>query len=203
MGSGSDGPQETRLQVPAVQLRQPMTPRGLGAPAPPLELPTAAGEPWSLAHVRGRNVILSFLGPANCAFCRAHVIRLIQARDRIAETGAEVVLVAHHDPELMMSKMMHSLNLPFTLLFDKTRSAYRGWGLGTVNFKAFVRPGLYLEVARVLLRREKSLGRAPDQTQMGGDFVVDRDGRLVFANRLRSFHDRAKVEELLAVVGKM
>ena len=168
-----------------------------------MELLTAAGEPWSLAGVRGRNVILSFLGPANCLFCRAHVIRLIQARDRIAETGAEVVLIAHHDPELMMSKMMHSLNLPFTLLFDKTRSAYQRWGLGTVGVKAFVRPGLYLEMARVLLRRERSLGRAPDQTQMGGDFVVDRDGRLVFANRLRSFHDRAKVEDLLAVVEKI
>ena len=71
-----------------------------------MELLTAAGEPWSLAGVRGRNVILSFLGPANCMFCRAHVIRLIQARDRIADMGAEVVLIAHHDPDLMMSKMM-------------------------------------------------------------------------------------------------
>ena len=174
-----------------------------GSPAPPLELLTAAGEPWSLARVRGRSVILSFLGPANCMFCRAHVIRLIQARDRIADVGAEVVLIAPHDPELMMSKMMHSLNLPFTLLFDNTRAAYQRWGLGTVGFKAFVRPGLYLEITRVLLRREKSLGRAPDQTQMGGDFVVDCDGRLVFANRLRSFHDRAKVEDLLAVVEKI
>jgi peroxiredoxin len=164
---------------------------------------TASGEPWSLARARGRNVILSFLGPANCLFCRAHVIRLIQARDRISQTGAEVVLVAHHDPDLMMSQMMHSLNLPFVLLFDKTRTAYGRWGLGTVNFKAFVRPGLYLEMARVLLRREKSLGPAPDQTQMGGDFIVDREGTLVFANRLRSFHDRAKVEDLLAVVRRI
>jgi len=175
----------------------------MGAPAPPLDLPTAAGDPWSLATLRGRNVILSFLGPANCLFCRAHVIHLIQARERIAEAGAEVVLIAHHDPELMMSKMMHSLNLPFVLLFDKTRAAYQRWGLGTVGFKAYVRPGLYLGVARILLRREKSLGHVPDRTQMGGDFVVDRNGKLVFVNRLRSFHDRAKVEDLLAAVRKI
>jgi peroxiredoxin len=168
-----------------------------------LELPTAAGEHWSLANIRGRTVILSFLGPANCMFCRAHVIRLIQARERIAETGAEVVLIAHHDPDLMMSKMMHSLNLPFTLLFDQTKAAYQRWGLGTVGFKAFVRPGLYLELARILVRREKSLGTVTDQKQMGGDFIVDREGRLVFANRLRSFHDRATVEDLLAVVERI
>jgi peroxiredoxin len=177
-----------------------MSPRPLGSVAPPLDLPTASGAPWSLAGVRGRNVILSFLGPANCMFCRAHVIRLIQAQDRIFETGTEVVLVAHHDPELMMAKMMHSLDLPFVLLIDPTKSTYRRWGLGTVGFKAFTRPGLYLEAARMLLRREKSLGSAPDQTQMGGDFVVDRQGTVVFANRLRSFHDRASVDDLLSVV---
>jgi peroxiredoxin len=167
-------------------------------------LPTSAGQPWSLANVRGRNVILSFLGPANCLFCRAHVIRLIQARERIVQANAEVVLVAHHDPELMMSKMMHSLDLPFTLLFDSTRMAYRRWGLGTVKPSAFfVRPGLYLAIVRAWLGREKALGSAPDQTQMGGDFVVDGHGTLAFANRLRSFHDRAKVEDLLDVVKRL
>ena len=182
---------------------QAMAPRGVGTPAPSLDLPTATGEPWSLAEVRGRNVILSFLGPANCLFCRAHVIRLIQARERIEHANAEVVLVAHHDPELMMSKMMHSLNLPFTLLFDSTRSAYHRWGLGNVKLGAFVRPGLYLAIARVLIRRETALGSAPDRNQMGGDFVVDRHGTLVFANRLRSFHDRATVDDLLAVVDRL
>jgi hypothetical protein len=132
------------------------------------------------------------------------VIRLIQARERIVQANTEVVLIAHHDPELMMSKMMHSLNLPFALLFDSTRTAYRRWGLGNVGLSAFVlRPGLYLEAARVLLRREKSLGPAPDRTQMGGDFIVDRHGTLVFANRLRSFHDRAKVDDLLALISTL
>ena len=181
-----------------------MARRDVGTTAPPLELPTAAGAPWSLADLRGRNVILSFLGPANCLFCRAHVIRLIQARERLVEANAEVVLVAHHDPELMMAKMMHSLNLPFTLLFDSTRAAYRRWGLGTVNLKAFVvRPGVYLAMARMIIRREKTLGAVPDRNQMGGDFIVDRHGTLVFANRLRSFHDRAKVDDLLAVIDRL
>ena len=181
-----------------------MAQRDVGATAPPLELPTATGERWSLADVRGRNVILSFLGPANCLFCRAHVIRLIQARESIAQANADVVLVAHHDPELMMSKMMHSLDLPFTLLFDSTRTAYHRWGLGNVNLKAFVaRPGHYAAMARMINRREKTLGAVPDQNQMGGDFIVDRHGTLVFANRLRSFHDRAKVDDLLAVINRL
>lgn len=185
--------------APTVQWRT-VTSHGVGALAPSLDLPTAEGRTWSLANARGRNVVLSFLGPANCQFCRAHVIRLVQAHERLAATGAEVVLVAYHDPDLMMSKMMHSLNLPFTMLYDKTKSAYRRWGLGTVTVTAFLRPGLYLELARILLRRERSLGRVSDRTQLGGDFIVDETGRLIFANRLKSFHDRAKVDDLIAAV---
>jgi hypothetical protein len=37
----------------------------------------------------------------------------------------------------------------------------------------------------------------PGPGQLGGDFVVDRGGRLVFVNRLKSFHDRAPVGRLL------
>jgi hypothetical protein len=35
---------------------------------------------------------------------------------------------------------------------------------------------------------------------MGGDFVVDRGGRLAFVNRMRSIHDRAPVPTLLSAL---
>jgi peroxiredoxin len=180
-----------------------MRQRGVGTLAPALELPTAAGVPWSLDAARGRSVLLSFLGPANCLFCRAHVIRLIQARDHVVRLGAEVVLVAYHDPELVMAKMMHSLNLPFVLLVDETKSAYARWGLGRVGVRTYLHPGLYWGIARMVFRRETPLGDVADESQMGGDFVVDRDGRLAFVNRLRSLHDRARVDDLLAVVERL
>ena len=113
------------------------------------------------------------------------------------------MLIAHHDPELMMSKMMHSVNLPFMLLFDR-REPPTAVGTGEGQLQAFVRPGLYLqlarEVTRVLLGSRRRSGERRTRRRLGGDFVVDRDGTLVFANRLRSFHDRAKIEDLLAVV---
>ena len=145
---------------------------------------------------------MSFLGPANCLFCRAHVIRLVQARERIAEVGVEVVLVAYHDPELLMAKMMHSLNLPYILLVDRTKQAYADWGLGRVTPKALFHPGLYLAAMRMFFSGERSLGDVADQTQMGGDFVVDRQGRLAYVNRLRSFHDRASVDQLLMAAAR-
>jgi peroxiredoxin len=169
---------------------------GVGAPAPPLELPAADGRTRSLAEFRGRPVLLSFLGPAHCTMCRAHVIRMIQARERIAEAGAEVVLVAYHDPELLMSKMLSDLALPYLLLLDLKKQAYVRWGLGQVGVRAFLVPSLYLALAKAAFR--PSFPPEPDRGQMGGDFVVDRSGRLAFVNRMRSLHDRAPVPDLLA-----
>ena len=173
----------------------------LGAPAPSLELPAASGERHSLAEFRGKPVIISFLGPANCQFCRGHVLKMVSARDRIQRAGAEVIFVAYHDPDLMMSKMLRDLDLSFLLLLDRAREAYAKWGLQTGTLKVFLRPGFFWAVAKLLLKRVPSLGDAPPHhRQLGGDFVVDRAGKLVFVNRMRSVYDRADIDEMLAAL---
>ncbi|MEO8259539.1 MAG: peroxiredoxin-like family protein [Acidobacteriota bacterium] len=176
----------------------------IGTPAPRLDLPTPSGERRSLREFHGRPVMISFLGPAHCLFCRAHVIRVIQARNELDSLGAGVIFVAHNDPELLTTKMLHDLDLPYTLLLDPTRMAYAQWGLGRAGPGSWLSPGLYwagLTMAvKVWLKKESALGNAPGRNQLGGDFVVDRAGKVVFENRLKSFHDRAKIADLLAAL---
>lgn len=173
----------------------------LGTPAPSLELPAASGERRSLAEFRGKPVLISFLGPANCQFCRGHVLKMVTARDRIQQAGAEVIFVAYHDPDLMMSKMLHDLDLSFLLLLDRAREAYARWGLGTGTLTSILRPGLLWAVVKLAIERQPSLGEAPPHhNQLGGDFVVDRAGKLVFVNRMRSVYDRADIDQMLAAV---
>jgi peroxiredoxin len=175
-------------------------PTDVGAPAPQLELPDATGVRQSLTEFRGRPVMVSFLGPSNCAFCRAHVIRTIEARGDIERAGADVIFVTFNDPGLMLSQMLHDLNLPYALFLDPERAAYRAWGLGQASFRSLLVPGLYWAGLKAALRREPSMGEAPDPGQLGGDFVVDREGRLTFVNRMRSFHDRAALPRLVAAL---
>jgi hypothetical protein len=97
-----------------------------------------------------------------------------------------------------MAQMMRDLQLPFTLLVDETRASYARWGLGMAGWRAILRPGLYWAFLRQVLRGEGHLGNSPGpEGQLGGDFVVDRGGRLAYANRLASFHDRTPVTRLL------
>ena len=148
--------------------------------------------------------MVSFLGGAGCLFCRAHVIRLIQARDAIAQAGGNVIFVVYDDPELVMSRMMHDLELPWVLMVDADRHAYSAWGLRKATLKNKLRPGLYWASAKVIARlltgRERNIKKVPGPPQLGGDFVVDREGRLAFENRMKSFHDRASVDDLLAAM---
>jgi peroxiredoxin len=175
--------------------------RDIGTPAPSLDLPAAGGGRHSLAEFRGKPVIISFLGPANCNFCRGHVLKMVSARERIQEAGVEVVFVAFHDPELMMSKMLRDLDLKFLLLLDSAREFYARWGLGTGTLGTIVNPGALWAIVKLILRREPSLGSAPPHhRQLGGDFVVDRAGNLVFVNRMRSIYDRADIDDMLAAV---
>jgi hypothetical protein len=149
-------------------------------------------------------VIVSFLGNAGCLFCRAHVIKIIQARDRIDALRGGVIFVVFHDPSLVMSRMMHDLDLPYVLMVDPERQAYERWGLGTATLHSKLMPGLYWETAKtawkVITGRERALSKLPDPGQLGGDFVVTRQGTLALEHRMKSFHDRAPIDDLLAAM---
>jgi peroxiredoxin len=177
---------------------------GVGAQAPGLDLATAEGERRTLDHFKDRPLLVSFLGPAHCLFCRAHVIRLIQARQEIEGLGASVVFVTYHDPELMTAKMLHDLDVPYTLLLDPTRKTYERWGLGRVGVWGMVSPALHWAsvgiMLKVLRKEERSLGTSPGAPQRGGDFVLNCARTFMFANRMYSFHDRPKIEDLLAAL---
>lgn len=180
-------------------------PGGVGGHAPALDLSTATGERRTLEHFKDRPLLVTFLGPAHCLFCRAHVIRLIQARDEIERLGASVVLVAHHDPELLTTKMLHDLDVPYTLLLDPTRTTYEQWGLGHVKLLGFITPALWWNTVKITIetmrRGEKSLGTSsPGAPQRGGDFVLNCGRTFEFVNRMYSFHDRPKLEDLLSAL---
>lgn len=128
---------------------------------------------------------------------------MIEQRARIEALGATVVMVAYDRPGLLATKMMRGLDVPYTLLFDPERAAYRAWGLGRTGlFGAMLSPALNWRYLKLLLRGERFLGLAPDMFQLGGDFVLDRRGRIQFAWRMRNNGDRAPVPLLLEELGK-
>ena len=88
---------------------------------------------------------------------------------------------------------------PFPFVGDPDREVYRYFGLERGGWGMFVTPRALWSYFRLMLRgwRLRSPIRGEDVWQRGGDFILDRDRRLVYAHRSADPGDRPSVETLL------
>lgn len=98
--------------------------------APNFTLVDGGGEPHSLADYKGKWVILYFYPKDDTPGCTVEACSLRDARDTLAEMGAEIIGVSRDEPSSHEKfKAKHSLN--FTLLTDadaKAINEYGAWG---------------------------------------------------------------------------
>jgi peroxiredoxin len=122
---------------------------------------------------------------------------VVAVRDRLAEfANTQVAVVTFADPGLLDAYRRH-LDLPFPVVSDPTRAAYQALGLERGSARAVWNLGTMRLYARLL--REGGRVRRPteDTRQLGGDFVIDAEGRLVAAFRPPSPDTRPSVEQLI------
>ena len=123
---------------------------------------------------------------------------MIKQQDQINDLNGAVLLISYDDPALLKQKMMHDLEVPYPILLDPSKETYARWRLGRTNlFGAMLSPNLNVRYVQLLARGERFLGLAPDMFQLGGDFVVDPNGRIAFAHAMKNNGDRAQVASLI------
>ena len=82
---------------------------------------------------------------------------------------------------------------------DQTLAAYRAFGLESSAVRSWgVQNMLYY--ARAKLQGRQMFGHRGDTHQLGGDFVVDENGRVQLAHPSRNPIDRPTIEQLLQTV---
>jgi alkyl-hydroperoxide reductase/thiol specific antioxidant family protein len=104
------------------------------------------------------------------------------ARDDLATAGCSIVVVAQAKPEVLSSYVARrGWRVP--IVSDPDRAAYRAFGLERASWNTFFRPKVLWGYLRGMLRGYGV--RAPyegeDVLQLGGDFVLDRFRRVLFA----------------------
>jgi hypothetical protein len=127
-------------------------------------------------------------------------------RDRLTELGetTDVALITFSDPEKLAAYSARN-PLPFPILIDRDRAAYRAFGLGRGSFLrvwGWQAGRRYLEILRADglsgLRRPEE-----DTLQLGGDFVVGPDGALEYGFWGEGPDDRPSVDDLIAQVRRI
>ncbi len=121
-------------------------------------------------------------------------------RDRLDELGdAEVAVICFSGPEYVADYQRRTLH-PMTVVVDEERASYRDYGFGRGSVRAIWGLRTWRAYVR-LLRAGRSLRRPTEDTrQLGGDVVVDRDGRLAYVFRSSDPDDRPPVDDLVDAV---
>ncbi len=91
---------------------------------------------------------------------------------------------------------------PFPVVCDPTLAAYREFSLQKTSWLSFFRPDVTGRFLKIMLRGQKPAKPDPhdDLLQLGGDFVLDRDRRLIYSHPSGEATDRPRGEELLAAL---
>jgi hypothetical protein len=123
------------------------------------------------------------------------------ARDEFAAAGCSVVVVSQAKPEVLALYLSRrSWGVP--VVCDPDRTAYRAFGLERTSWLTFFRPKVLWGYLRGMLRGYgvKMPYAGEDVLQLGGDFVLDRLRRVVFAHPSATPTDRPAVSALLGAV---
>jgi peroxiredoxin len=118
-------------------------------------------------------------------------------RDQLGDS--EVVVITFTRPRNLAGYRRRFAH-PLTVLADEHRRTYRAYGLGRGPVWRVYGLGTIRRYARLLARGHRLEKPHEDTLQLGGDFVVGRDGRLVYAFSSKGPDDRPPVEELVAAV---
>jgi peroxiredoxin len=115
---------------------------------------------------------------------------------------AVVVLVTFTRPRNLRG-YRGRFGLPYPVLSDEGRAAYRAYGLRRGPWWRVWGISTLREYARLLRGGARLQRPTEDISQLGGDFVVDREGRLAYAYRSKGPSDRPPVEELVEAVRRL
>ncbi|MEP6608548.1 MAG: TlpA disulfide reductase family protein [Burkholderiaceae bacterium] len=95
--------------------------------APPVELLTSDGAPFSLSHLRGQVVLINFWATW-CEPCVAEMPSLQRLQQTFQGQGVAVVLINYQEGPARIDEFLRKLGLTLSVLRDTDGSVARNWG---------------------------------------------------------------------------
>jgi AhpC/TSA antioxidant enzyme len=122
--------------------------------------------------------------------------------DDFRRAGVDVIAISMSPPKGVAAYLAeHPSVVP--ILSDPDRRLYTALGLGRTTWARLLRPAVVWKYLKMILRGGK-VRRVPegeDALQLGGDFLLDRDRRILWAHRGADPTDRPAVTEILQAIG--
>lgn len=122
---------------------------------------------------------------------------------RLQALGAQVLVVTFATPQAL-AIFLADYPMPFPVVSDPERRAYRAFGLERTSWWTIFRPDVVLRYLRLIRKgwSPRRPGEGDDLLQLGGDFVLDAQGEILYAHRSADPTDRPTMETLFAALSK-
>ncbi|XP_044230291.1 prostamide/prostaglandin F synthase-like isoform X2 [Thunnus albacares] len=149
---------------------------------------------------KGKKILLVLIRQFSCLLCRLHLQDLEKNKSSLDAHSVEVVVVSFGCQE-GASHWLQETSCQFDMLLDADRKLYAAFGLGAslkkvLNFSNMLRYAEYVADNYEFPRGLASI--QDDMFQLGGDFVLDQHGRVLFSHCCQSPIDRPSVEDILS-----
>ncbi len=135
--------------------------------------------------------------------CQARLGEVQPHYQAIRDAGAELLVVTMTQPAFLAAFLKETA-WPFPFVTDPTLAAYREFGLERARLRSFFRGGVlggYLRlIARGYIPRRPIQGE--DVRQLGGEFILDENRKLIFAFRSDDPTKHPRIDELMKLLMK-
>lgn len=88
----------------------------------------------------------------------------------------------------------------FTVLLDRDRTVYQAYGLERSRLRSYHPRVVWIYIKRWFQRGEFYNSHGDDTSQLGGDFIVDRNGVLRLVHPSHDPTNRPSVDKLIATI---
>ena len=173
-----------------------------GDSAPDAPITTSDGTQTTLSAVWQEHngpTVLVFLRHFGCIFCREHAAQLAEVKPAFDQQGVQIVFVGMGNPA-EAREFQADRNLPFEILADPDRVAYRAFGLPEGRVSQLAGPSVVGASLRAM-KNGAGVGKAiGNRRQLPGTYIVDQNGSLLFARPAAHAGDIADVETIMAAL---
>ena len=173
-------------------------PLEVGSSIPDVTVADAAGNAVSLQslHQDGPAVLVFFRG-GWCPFCTRHTQDLIKIYPQVKELGVNLVAISPDSPKNSTENLTKN-SIPFPILSDADVNAAKAFGLAfTVDAKTLTRyKGFGIDL-------EKASGRDHHALPVPAVYIIDQNGKVVFAHSDTNYRQRLDTKTILAEVEKL